>query len=843
MPARRNLSLLRVAGVFVGLIGWIAGAGEGGWLDAAPPSRAEERDALLSGIEQVTVAPAAVSLTGPHDACQLVVTGLRADGLSRDLTPIVTAQAQPAGIVDIHDHLFLRPRKEGSTVLTLQAGGRTLTVPVTVSGLGKPEPVSFRRDVIAALNVGGCNMGACHGTPSGKNGFRLSLRGFDPAADYHQLTRDVFGRRTDKHDPEQSLLLLKGVGHVPHEGGMRFGFDSLPSEMIRAWLAAGTPDDPKDLPPLAEIQVTPPGRILHAPARWQQLAVNARFADGRSRDVTRLSNFSSSDTSIADVSANGLVEFKRPGEVAIICRYLENLVSIRLTYLEPREDFRFPPIPEVNFIDQHVFAKLKQMGLLPSELCSDTDFIRRAYLDAIGRLPTPEEVTQFLADQAPDKRQRLIDQVLNDPLYADFWALKWADVLRSTRRTLQTKGSYAFQLWLRDHWRKNTPVDQVVRQLLTATGNTYENPPANYYRIAKDPSSLAETTAQLFLGVRMQCAKCHNHPFERWTQDDYYGFAAWFARTKQKADPALGGKGNPRVAAAEVVYLARDGEVTQPRSGRVMKPHFPGGTDADVPPQQDRRAVLADWLTRPDNPFFARSVVNRVWFHVMGRGIVEPVDDFRESNPACNDELLDALAQDFVRHAYDLKHLIRTIMVSRTYQLSSEPNDNNREDNKYFSHAVSKLLTAEQLLDALCDVTGLPEKFPELPRGTRAIQLPDGEVNHPFLKTFGQPARELPCECERESDGNLAQALQLINGPTVNDKLRSPDNRIGRMLQANKSPTEMLHELYLVTLSRPPAEDETRLALAHLAKSTDPRKAWEDILWALINTREFLFRH
>jgi hypothetical protein len=395
---------------------------------------------------------------------------------------------------------------------------------------------------------------------------------------------------------------------------------------------------------------------------------------------------------------------------------------------------------------------------------------------------------------------------------------------------------------LRKNVEEDVPVDKMVRDLITANGSTFANPAANYYRIARDPQNLAETTAQLFLGIRMQCAKCHNHPFERWTQDDYYSMAAFFARVKQKKDPNEPGP-NPQTPGAEVIYTDRAGEVTQPRTNQVMAPKFMGGSVATVPPTKDRREVLAEWLTGEDNPFFAKSVVNRIWYHLNGRGIVDPVDDFRDSNPSANDELLDALAKDFVAHKYDAKHLIRTIMNSRTYQLSAEVNDLNREDNKYFSHAVTKLLTAEQLLDGLCAVTEVPEKFAGMPLGARAVQLPDGEVNHPFLKTFGQPARELACECEREGDSNLAQALQLINGPTVNEKMRAPNNRLGRLLAKNTPDADILNELYLATLSRPPLDGEIKVAMKHLADNSDKRKAWEDIQWALINLKEFLFRH
>jgi YD repeat-containing protein len=810
---------------------------------AGPPVDAEERKALVGLPVALEVLPATVQLNGIRDARQLVVSGKYGDGSVRDLTGVCDVKAEPAGILEVQEGLFLRPKANGTATLTVTAGGKETKTTVVVAGMDQPAPVSFRRDVIAALNVGGCNMGACHGTPSGKNGFKLSLRGFDPAADFVQLTRDQFGRRTGKHDPEQSLLLIKGIGRVPHEGGQRFGATSLPAEVMTAWLAEGLKDDVPMPAPVKKVTVTPGARVLQAPAKRQQLGVTVTFADDKTRDVTRLSNFSSSDPSIADVNANGLVEFKRSGEVAVLVRYLEEMVSVRFTYLEAREGFAWPNPPETNYVDKHVFAKLKQMSIAPSDVCTDSEFVRRAYLDCIGRMPTIDEAKAFLADKDAKKRDKLIDALVETPEFADFWALKWADVLRSSRKTIQTKGSYGFQAWLRGHFQRNTPWDKVVQELITANGNTFSNPPANYYRIAKDPQSLAETTAQLFLGVRMQCAKCHNHPFERWSQDDYYGMAAWFARVRTKPEPIIGTPPAQKGANAEVIYAAREGEVQQPRSGKTMKPRYIGTGDAEVKPGEDRRGVLAVWLTSADNAFFSKSVVNRVWFHLMGKGIVDPVDDFRESNPSCNDELLDALAGDFAKNKFDMKHLVRTIMKSRTYQLSAQPNDSNKDDNKYFSHAVTKLLTAEQLLDAICDFTSMPEKFAGLPMGTRAIQLPDGEVNHPFLKAFGQPARELACECERESDGNLAQALQLINGPTVNEKVRNAGNRLGKLLGGKMSDEEILTELFFAALARAPFDDEKKISLGHVAKGTDKRKAWEDVVWALINTREFLFRH
>jgi hypothetical protein len=807
----------------------------------AVPEDAAGRGKAVGQPTALLVQPESVTLAGPRAKQQLVVSGKYADGSVRDLTAFAELSVE-GDVASLFEGGYLTPKKNGAGTLVVKAGGQTARVPLTVKDLDKPQPVSFRREVVAAMNVGGCNAGACHGTPSGKNGFKLSLRGFDPPADYLQLTRDVLGRRTDRLAPESSLMLLKPLGRVPHEGGMRFAAESVPARAMRDWLAEGLQDDPANLAPIKSVQVLPGSRVQKAPARWQQLAVLATFEDGSIKDVTRLTVFSSSDTAVAEVTPAGFVEFRQPGEIAVLCRYLDQLVTIRLTYLEPRPGFVWKAPPEVNFVDTHTFAKLKLLSIPPSDLCSDTDFVRRAYLDVCAVLPTPDEVKAFMADKDPNKRAKLIDALLDRPEYADFWTLKWSDVLRSNRKTIQIKGIHVFQTWLRDHIVENQPVDAMVREIITASGSTFANPPANYYRIARDPQNLAETTAQLFFGIRMQCAKCHNHPFERWTQDDYYSMAAFFARVKQKRDPMEAGP-NPQTPGAEIIFTDRAGEVTQPRTNKVMQPKFMGGAVANIPPGADRREALALWMTSPDNPFFAKSVVNRVWYHLMGRGIVDPVDDFRDSNPSANDELLDALAKDFAAHKFDVKYLIRTIMLSRTYQLSAQANEFNKDDSKYFSHAVTKLLTAEQLLDGICATTEVPEKFPGMPPGTRAVQLPDGEANHPFLKTFGQPARELACECEREGDSNLAQALQLINGPTVNDKLRNPNNRVGRLLARKVTDMEVLTELYLATLSRPPTDMDVKVALDHVNKATDKRKAWEDVHWALLNAKEFLFRH
>lgn len=809
---------------------------------AAVPSDAKGRGELIGAPVELTVQPAAIHLHGPRARQQLLVTARYADGSLRDLTPVCSYRGATPDLVVIDATGHVTARKNGSSSLIVQAGDKTVQVPLVVEKADQAQPVGFRNDVIAALNVGGCNSGACHGTPSGKGGFKLSLRGFDPDADYLQLTRDVLGRRTDRQNPDTSLILLKGLGQVPHEGGQRFQPAGLPVSTVRSWLAEGLQDDPPKRVDVVSVELLPGSRVQVAPARFQQLAVLAKFSDGSIRDVTRLTVFSSSDPSVADVNLNGLVEFRSSGEVAILARYLMELVTIRLTYLEPRKGFVWPNPPENNYVDRHVFAKLKMLSIPPSDLCSDAEFIRRATLDLCGVLPTADEVRAFLADQSANKRSKLIDSLLDRPEYADFWTMKWSDVLRSSRKTIQVKGTHVFQSWLRGHLSNDNGFDQVARELITASGSSYAHPPANYYRIARDAQNLAETTTQLFFGIRMQCAKCHNHPFERWTQDDYYSMAAWFARVRHKKDPHEPAP-MPNQPGAEVIYAERGGEVTQPRTGKVMPPKYLGGAVPAIPPRQDRREVLAAWMTAPANPFFAKNIVNRVWYHLLGKGIVDPVDDFRDSNPSANDALLDALAKDFAANQFRFKHLIRVIMNSRTYQLTAQANELNRDDTRYFSHATTRLLPAEPLLDALCQVTEVPEKFAGMPAGTRAVQLPDGEFNHPFLKTFGQPARELACECERESDSNLAQALQLINGPTVNDKLRQPTNRIGKLLAKKTPERAVLDELYLATLSRTPTDEDVKASLEYLTRAADKRKAWEDIHWALINSKEFLFRH
>jgi hypothetical protein len=782
----------------------------------------------------VTIEPSGATLVGRRATRQLILTASYADGVLRDLTRAVEWTSLNPEIATVSPRGQVLPHADGSATIVARTGSVEAQTTVKVEGFSAPAPVSFRHDVIPSFSQAGCNMGACHGTPTGKGGFRLSLRGYLPDQDYYTLSREVGGRRVDTMAPDTSMLLRKPLGELAHEGGLRLRRGTKTYEYLHDWIAEGVKDDP-ETPAAVKLEIVPGSRVLNAPAKTQQIAAIVHYADGSVRDVTPTCYYNTSSPEIAEVDVDGFVEFKNRGEVAIIAHYLDLVANVRLTHLVDVPGFQVAEVPQDNPIDKAVYAKLNRMRVKPSDVCTDPEFVRRVYLDAIGVLPPREEVQEFLNDPSPDRRKKVIDRLLNRPEFFDFWTLKFADILRSNGRLIQPKGSYVYHRWIRTNLEQDKPMDQFVRELLTADGSTFRNPAANYYRISRDPENSVETTAQLFLGVRIQCAKCHNHPFERWTQDDYYGFAAFFSRVKHK-------RGS--LPLEEVVYASADGEVRQPRTGQVMKPKALGGPVlSDDKNPEDRRARLAAWLTGPENPFFAKSLTNRVWFHLMGRGIVEPVDDFRDSNPASNDELIDGLSADFVKSGYSLRHLIRSILESRTYQLSAQTNPLNADDNQYFSHAFTRLLPAEVLLDAISTVTGTSTPFAGLPNGAHATQIPDGQMENPFLKTFGRPARELACECERESDSNLSQALQLIGGATVNGKLRDDTGRMAALAKSPKSPEDITRELYLVSLAREPNATELAAATKHLTSATDRRQAVEDLGWVLINSKEFLFRH
>jgi hypothetical protein len=800
-----------------------------------------------SVMERIQVEPAGVRLVGAGARQQLAVTARYADGSSRD----VTAEARfaidddPAAATVTPDGVVL-PRADGSCRLRIEASGIEAEVPVVVVDAARFRPVSYRQDVAPVLAKAGCNAGACHGNLNGKGGFKLSLRGDDPGFDLVSMTRESYGRRVDRCEPDSSLILRKPTGQIPHEGGRRFTADAIEARILRGWIASGAGDDVAGVARLRSLSVFPAERLNAAPGLTQQLVVTAEFADGSRRDVTRQTSYDVNDPTRVEVTADGRVVARGPGEVTVAVRYMDGRGISRLAFLHDRPDFAWNPVTPHNVLDEPVLAKLRSLKIHPSELCTDRVFIRRAHLDAIGTLPTPEEVRAFLADTDPDKRSKLVDRLVDRPELADFWALKWADLLRNEEKTMGAKGVWTFQRWLRDQIAADVSMDQFARRIIAGKGSTWENPPASFYRTNRDPETAAEAVGQVFLGVRLQCARCHNHPFDVWTQDDYYGLAATFANIGRKQHVPNDRRDKldkHEINVDEIVYLAGKPRMVQPRSGEMMEPKPPGGPKLALE-KHDANALddLADWLTR-DNPQFARNIANRVWFHLLGRGIVEPVDDFRDSNPPSNPALLDALAAELVRGGMRLRPLIALIMKSRTYQLSSTPNATNAEDEVNFARATVKLLPAEVLLDAIGEALGAREPFRGAPAATRAVQLAGTRMGGEFLQIFGKPDRLLTCECERNEDTTLAQALQLINGEGIRRRLEQPENRIGRLLASRASDESILEELYLAALGREPTASESAGAIEHVRKAPDPRNGWEDVAWALLNSKEFLLRH
>ena len=797
-----------------------------GLLTQAGPLRAADEPAKL------TTESASFELAGQRSQQQIVVTGQFGEEV-RDVTHLAKLTSSDPKIVTLEGSIA-RPVGDGAAKITAQLGSQTVSIDVSVKGMTVPHPVSFKNETLAALSKAGCNMGACHGSPSGKGGFRLSLRAFDPPLDILTLRSEYFGRRTNPLNPSESLLLQKPLMEVAHGGGRRLDKGGPAWRVLHNWIGEGLQLDKPDTRTLSRIEILPNKRVLRDASDRQQLSVNGYFSDGSVVDLTALTVFTSSNESVATVDDNGLVEKTGRGETAILARYLDAMATSDITFLEEVPGFQWSNPPENNFVDTHSFSKLKQLQILPSDVCTDEEFLRRAYLDLTGRLPRIEETQAFLADQAGDRRAKLVDALLESDDFAEFWTLKWSDIVRSNRKKLTSTGVHKFQRWVYDGIRTDMGLDKLAHELLTASGSVFENPAASYWRASRDPNDATETTAQLFLGIRIQCAKCHNHPFEKWSQDNYYGIAAAFTRIgrQQGAKPD-----------EEIIHVTRSGEMKQPRTGQTMKVHLLLKGDVDVPADQDRRQVFADWLVSAENPFFAKASVNRIWGHLMGRGIVEPVDDFRDSNPPSNAALLDELAEQFARNGFSRKWAIRTIMNSRVYQLSSKKNDFNADDEIYASHATPRLLSAEQLLDAICQVTDVAENFSGLPAGTRAVALPDPPTDHYFLKVFGQPQREMACQCERSSESNLSQALQMINGPTVHNKLRAENGRIHQMVKASKTDDEIISTLYLAALARNPVEAELNAARKHIAGSSDRLLALEDVGWAILNSKEFLFQH
>lgn len=789
--------------------------------------------------EALEVYPPSMVLNGPRDQQRVGVLSA-VNGRQIDLTGKARLTSGDLRIARL-DGDTVRPVGNGTTVITIEIGGKSATIPVTVKQAAAEAPTSFVREVAPVLTKAGCNQGACHGAQHGRGGFRLSLFGFDPAFDHSQIVQSAEGRRVVVSDPERSILLLKPTLTMEHGGGERIKPNSREYQILKRWLEDGAPEPAANDVTVTKIDVWPAKRLLKAGDR-QQLLVTATWSDGRREDVTATARFDALNDSVAAVTPDGLVTAKSRGETHIMVRFggQASVAQITLPYQDRGDKSRGAQAASFvtnNFIDAKLRAKWQDLGLAPSPAGNDAEFFRRIHLDAIGTLPAPDDVRKFLADKDSTKRDKAIDAVLNRPEFVDFWAYKWGDLLRINRTALEEKGMWSFHNWVRAALRDNKPVDEIVRDIILAEGSTFTEGPANFYRIARTPEEWSETVAQVFLGVRLQCAKCHHHPFEKWSQEDYYGMTAFFVRLGTKNSQEFGIFGRETV-----VYLRSSGEATHPRKRGVVKPHPLDGAECDDP--LDRRVKLAEWLTSKDNSLFARNIVNRFWGYLMGRGLVEPLDDLRATNPASNPELLDALAADFASHKFDLKHLLRTIMRSRAYQLSSKITDENRADvtNVHFTRYTVKRLTAEQVADGIDYATGTRQKYQGLPLGMRAIQLPDPVINSYLMDVFGRPARQVVCECERTTKPNIAQALHTLNGDFLNKKIADPSGRVALLLKDKTPVPAIVEDLYLATLSRPPREEE--LAKVHDYLGAAPTaEALQDLLWVLLNSREFLFNH
>ncbi|WP_144995904.1 DUF1553 domain-containing protein [Polystyrenella longa] len=794
------------------------------------------------------VTPAAVTLEGNLERAQLLVRRSVSKQVARDGWQDATREVEYVSahpnVATVNAEGQILALANGETTVTLSWEGQSLTVPITVEGVTDEPHFQFMEDILPILSKSGCNMGPCHASQHGKGGFKLSVFGFNPKEDHLALTRERQQRRINYMVPEDSLFLQKATLRAPHGGGKRMTTDDVDYRILTDWVRQGAPGPAAETSEIVRLQVTPNERVLQ-PGAEQQLQVIAHFANGKTRDVTAWSKYDSMDEAVVSINDAGVVTITGKGQATTLVRF-EGQAEIA-TFLAPySESIELADWKSNNFVDELAVKKFIELGLQPSPLADDATFLRRAYLDATGSLPSVEETRRFLASDEPEKRDLVIDELLgfaegeagqkHTDAYASYWTLKWADLIRNQSRDLGDQGMWALHNWLLGSFRENQRFDAFVAELVSGKGSIYMNGPANYYKINKNSSDLAESTAQLFLGVRLQCAKCHHHPMEKYSQEDYYSFAAFFARIGTKNSQEFGLFGRE-----SIVMVKSGGEVKHPKTGKVLKPKLLEGAEVDHP--LDRRIPLVEWLTSPENPYFAKSVVNRYVGYLLGHGLVEPIDDMRATNPPSNVALMDKLTKSFVENDFNVKELMRTIMKSRLYQLSSQPTAENAPDNRFYSHYKVKRMTAESLLDAIDLATGDQTKFKNLPLGTRAISLPDAEYPNEFLNTFGKPRRASVCECERIPDENLAQALHTLNGETIAKKVSSKEGTLTQLLDSKTPSEEIISELYLTALNRPPRTAEQQACQQFLEQEKHNKQAYEDLFWALLNSKDFLFVH
>jgi len=782
----------------------------------------------------LAVYPTAIALESARDPQRATAVFTRDDGVSLDVTAQAEVRIEPATLAKWEGGRFI-PQADGEGQITMAYNGQTVSMPLRVTNAAVDPPISFYNDLQPAIMKAGCNTGACHGSARGKNGFHLSLFGYDPGKDFNTLTREQMSRRVNVALPAESLMLLKPTGAVDHEGGKVFEQGSEIYNKILRWISEGAQIDPGiPQPNLTGLEIIPHEAVLEGEGATQQFIVRANYEDGTDRDVTEFAVLKSVDDSIVSVTNEGLAKSGRRGEAYLMARYGTFAVVSQIITIPAGEAAREAPVPPANYIDEFVYAKHKKLRISAAKPAADEVFVRRAYLDIAGVLPTVAESQAFFADARPDKRAALVDQLLQRPEFSDLWAMKWAEVLRvKTSVTLDRKGMYRYNDWLRESIRNNKPINQLAAELLTATGGNFTEPAANFYLVEAAPAMMAENVAQVFTGIQIKCAQCHNHPFERWTMDDYYSFSAFFAQVGRKASS------DPR---EQVVYNSGGGEVANIRDGKVMAPKFLGGATPDLA-GRDRRAVLAEWLASDQNPWFAKNVANRVWQHFFGQGIIEPVDDVRVSNPPSNPQLLDELGKRLVSYNYDMRKLIKDICTSNAYQMSTTPSPEAVTDTRNFAYAKVRRLPSEMLLDAVCKVTGSQVKFNSLPLGARAIQVADGPSGNYFLEVFGRPVRDSACACERRSEPTLAQALHLINGDTMTRAIQTPAGRLDAAVTGNVPTEDAVKELYTAALARQPSGEELTQLATYVNGSADRRAALEDVYWSVLNSKEFVFNH
>lgn len=816
-------------------------------------------NAVASGAEDLlSLIPAEMELQSPESRGQLILQRTSSGRMQSQVQEGIEWSSSNDQIASVNQEGQVIPQGDGEATITAKFGDQSASTKVTVSQMTAPFEWSFRNHVEPALTKAGCNVGSCHGALAGKGGFRLSLGMYDPVSDFFNITKQNLGRRVEFADPGRSLLLAKPTGAIPHKGGLRLKTDSRDYQIIVEWIAKGAPA-PSDSDPLVQSIEVLPRRVELKKGEIQQLLGYAHYNDDSNRDVTEWVRWTSTNEAVCTVDQSGRVTIIGPGEGAIVGWFSSKISVARITvpYANDLSPEIFTALKPRNFIDELINEQLQRLNLPPSAPADDATFLRRIYLDTIGLPPTPEEIQKFLASHSENKRDEIIEQLLARPEFVDYWTYKWSDILMLNGQLLRPTALKAYYEWIHSRVEQNTPWDQFVREILTATGNTYENGATNFYSLYETPEDMTENACQAFLGLSIGCAKCHNHPLEKWTNDQYYSMANIFSRVRAK-----GWGGDRRNGdGLRTIFVIESGELYQPRTGKPQPPAPLDGEPIPFENTEDRREALAQWVTSPENPYFAKSITNRIWANFFGVGLVESVDDMRVSNPASHEELLDAAARYVVENQFDLKALMRQIMQSNAYQRSSLPIDGNAADTRFYSRYFPRRLIAEVIHDSIAQATDVPSKFERVafpgadfqatdfyPAGTRAVQLYDSSVDSYFLKTFGRNTRNIVCECERSNEPSMVQVLHLSNGTTINEKVESKTGRIASLLaqvEQGMSLESLVDETFLRCLCRYPTPAERSGYLQILRESTEEerRLVVEDLFWSLMTSREFIFNH